>query len=132
MEPNRSKTKEVPFPGNGSIPLKLRELFSEAGIEPTAGRRINWEDLPYSLYEKGLYLSGLPARLFFTKDNPSSEERESRLNVLLKWPFPGVENALKLLEQACASGSLAMVRRPQGKPSFQPCDDCLNCGCTRP
>ena len=129
MEPNRSKTKEVPFPGNASIPLKLRELFSEAGIEPTAERRINWEDLPYALYERGLYLSGLPARLFFTKDKPSAEEQASRLNVLLKWPFPGVENPLKLL--AHASGSLKMVLRPQGKSSSQACDDCLNYGFTR-
>jgi hypothetical protein len=132
MEPNRSKTREIPFPGNATLPLKLRELFSEAGIEPTAGRRINWEDLPYALYERGLYLSGLPARLFFTKDNPSAEERASRLNVLLRWPFPGVENPLKLLEHACASGSLVMMPRPQGRPSFQLCDDRLICRCTRP
>jgi hypothetical protein len=131
MEPNCSKTTEAPFPGNGSVPLKLREIFHSAGIEPTAGRRIDWEELPYSLYEKGLYLSGLPARLFFTNDNPSAEEQVSRLNVLLKWPFPGVENALKLLESACASGRLVMLRRPQGKSSFPHCKNCFNCCCTR-
>jgi hypothetical protein len=132
MDPNRPKTNEVPFPGNGSIPLKLREIFYSAGIEPTAGRRIDWGDLPYALYDKGLYLSGLPAKLFFTKDKPSAEEQATRLKVLLKWPFPGVENPLKLLEQACASGRLAMLRRPQGKSLFPLCDNCLNYSCTRP
>lgn len=105
-----------PFPGNPSIPLKLRELLHEAGIRPRTDRRIPWDDLPYVLYEKGLYLSGLPASLLFaSKNDPTPEEQLSRLKTHLKWPFPGVENPLKLLQQACNSNALAINPRPPGR-----------------
>lgn len=127
MESNRSKIQE-PFPGNSSIPLKLREVLHEVGIKPDASRRIPWGDLPYALYEKNLYLSGLPVGLLFpSKHNPSPEDQAARLHLHLKWPFAGVENPLKLLQQACTSNTIAAMHRPPGQLISFPNEAQLQC-----
>lgn len=118
MDPSHPKVvrspRKGPFPGSFQ-PLKLRQLLQRAGIEPTPKGHIPWGELPSILYNKGLYITGLPARLFFEDDKPSREDIDRRLNETLKWPPPGIISPLKILEKACMVDDLVkMLQRPAG------------------
>lgn len=102
-----------PFPGSLTIPEKLRKLLHDADIQPTEEGRIPWVSLPHILYEKSLYLSGLPTKLFFPTDKPSAREVAKRVEVPLKWPPPGHPNPLKMLKDA--SDNIKLLSRPPGQ-----------------
>jgi hypothetical protein len=117
MDHNRSKAiRRGPFPGS-FIPLKLREIFYQLGLAPTTrDNRVPWDQVPYALYERGVYVTGLPTRLFFASDRPSGEELRARREQYLKWPPPGVPNPLPILEKACSEpGRVISLPRPPGK-----------------
>jgi hypothetical protein len=122
MEAIRPKmVRKGPFPGS-HVPLKLRQIFHEAGIEPTPDGRIPWNQVPYVLYDKGMYITGLPTSLFFANDKPAPEEITHRLEEVLKWPPAGITNPLSTLEKACTiEGRVKLLPRSAGKHSTGLC-----------
>ncbi|PVF96011.1 hypothetical protein CPB86DRAFT_550261 [Serendipita vermifera] len=117
MDHNRSKAiRRGPFPGS-FVPLKLREIFYHVGLAPTSDNRVPWDLVPYALYDRGVYVTGLPTRLFFGgSERPTKEEMEARRDKYLKWPPPGVLNPLPLLEKACSEPDrLKSLPRPPGR-----------------
>ncbi|KAG9056745.1 hypothetical protein FS842_009764 [Serendipita sp. 407] len=115
MDPNRLRvnTKD-PFPSTHLHP-KLKGYLNLAGIEPDKNGRVPWKDVPYELYDRGFFISGLPRSLFFDKDNPSLTEQEELVKKPLKWPFRGL-NPLKDITDACSiDNRVELLPRPSGR-----------------
>lgn len=115
MDQNHFNMSNLDLFPNSHVPAKLKQIFAEAGIEATRQGSVPWRKIPYILYNKRLYISGLPTTVFFTSDKPSDQEKDKRLNDHLKWPPSGISNALKALETACAmDGRIKLQPRPPG------------------
>ena len=106
--------RKDPYPKT-NVPMNLKEILRSVGIKANDKDRVPWNTVPYALYDKGVYLVGLPTTMFYDTDNPSDDQKRQRLETYLQWP-PVDPKTFFRLQQACSvDGLVHLVLRPDGR-----------------
>lgn len=70
---------------------------------------VGWSTVPHILWEKGLYITGIPSSVILDSKNPEIEMVDRKMKASF------APKAFQLLDAALKKGEVKLLKRPPGK-----------------